>query len=571
MKFFFLYSFLNFLGFSIYLQSCPTNEEKELQEVIKDIDSLLSENPTESNIIPDISVKMGSSNGKYINESNTHLLIFGGGYSPSGNQVSLESNVKYFYKIRERIGLKNAKAFTFFADGKDNARDLQFFDPSYSVPKINAVLAELFGKPQSIRYQYRSNQLNPNDASSLSSIDNWFKQRKKALYPETNLIYFTGHGGKGATKTPHDTTAYLWANAKLKVSDFVKKLDQLPQRQSTILIMVQCYSGGFANILFKDGDPKKELSQHPRAGFFSTIQTRVAAGCTPDIRSENYKEYSTSFWEALSGVSRTGQIITQPDYDNDGETSLMEAHSYVIIKSNTIDIPIKTSDILLRKYFPDAFSAKKDNSKETNVFKKYLPKIFKKNEGNSSSENNFRLEELSRVTLLNWAGDEEKAVFLGLSKILKLNDEIPGIEIKSLQENLKKERQAIEKKKKSEVDQKNKFRDELRKKIQKLYPEISNPHHPVTTSLISSPKKEQILELVNQNQIWQKLTQQVKKIGEFENQRFMIEKKEVKIMRIRRCMENIVLTHALLENGSSKQKAYFKRLVDLECNVPQNQ
>jgi len=36
-------------------------------------------------------------------------------------------------------------------------------------------------------------------------------------------------------------------------------------------------------------------------------------------------------------------------------------------------------------------------------------------------------------------------------------------------------------------------------------------------------------------------------------------------------MENIVLTHALLENGSSKQKAYFKRLVDLECNVPQNQ
>jgi hypothetical protein len=335
--------------------------------------------------------------------------------------------------------------------------------------------------------------------------------------------------------------------------------------------MVQCYSGGFANILFKDGDPKKELSQHPRAGFFSTVQTRVAAGCTPDIRSENYKEYSTSFWEALSGVSRTGQIITQPDYDNDGETSLMEAHSYVIINSNTIDIPIKTSDILLRKYFPDAFSAKKDNSKETNVFKKYLPKIFKKNEGNSSSENNFRLEELSRVTLLNWAGDEEKAVFLGLSKILKLNDEIPGIEIKSLQENLKKERQAIEKKKKSEVDQKNKFRDELRKKIQKLYPEISNPHHPVTTSLISSSKKEQILELVNQNQIWQKLTQQVKKIGEFENQRFMIEKKEVKIMRIRRCMENIVLTHALLENGSSQQKAYFKRLVDLECNVPQNQ
>ena len=26
--------------------------------------------------------------------------------------------------------------------------------------------------------------------------------------------------------------------------------------------MVQCYSGGFANVLFQDGDPKKELSKH---------------------------------------------------------------------------------------------------------------------------------------------------------------------------------------------------------------------------------------------------------------------------------------------------------------------
>lgn len=570
MKLFFLYSFLNFLGFSIYLQSTPTNEKKELQDVINDIDSLLNQNSTESNVALGEGNQWGSPNAKYLNEKNTCLLIFGGGYSPSGNQVSLESNIKYFYKIRERIGLENAKAFTFFADGRDNSRDLQFFDPSYSIPEINMILAELFGKPQSIRYQYRSNQLNPNDASSLSSIENWFKQRNKVIYPQTNLIYFTGHGGKGATKTPHDTTAYLWSNAKLKVSDFVKKLDQLPQRQSTILVMVQCYSGGFSNIIFKDGDPEKELSPHKRAGFFSTVQTRVAAGCTPDIRSENYREYSTSFWEALSGVSRTGQTITKPDYDNNGETSLMEAHSYVIINSDTIDIPIKTSDTLLRKYFPDAFSVKKNKSDEKNVFKKYFPKIFNNSDENSSFKDNFKWEDLPRSTLIDWASDEEKAIFQGLSKILSLKEEIPGIEIKSLQENLKKERQAIEKEKKSAVDHKNKLRDELRKKLQKLYPEISNPHHPVTTSLITSSKKEQILELVNQNQIWKKLTEQIKKIKNLESQRFMTEKKEVKVMRIRRCIENVILTHALLKHGSSQQQDYFKKLVALERNVPQN-
>ena len=164
------------------------------------------------------------------------------------------------------------------------------------------------------------------------------------------MIYFTGHGGKGDKKEPFNTTAHLWNNQKVKVSDLAKKLDLLPMSQSVILIMVQCYSGGFANFIFKDGNPKKELHQQPRAGFFATTHDRVAAGCTPDIREANYQEYSTKFWEALCGESRVGNQITKPDFNGDGRTSLSEAHAYVIINSKTIDIPIKTSDIFLRKY-----------------------------------------------------------------------------------------------------------------------------------------------------------------------------------------------------------------------------
>ena len=54
------------------------------------------------------------------------LLVFGGGYSPSGNQVSLESNVKYFRRIRSSMGLGEAAMKTYFADGKSKDRDLQF-------------------------------------------------------------------------------------------------------------------------------------------------------------------------------------------------------------------------------------------------------------------------------------------------------------------------------------------------------------------------------------------------------------------------------------------------------------
>ena len=105
---------------------------------------------------------------------------------------------------------------------------------------------------------------------------------------------------EGGQENSHNTTAFLWNNSRLKVSDFVKKLDKLPKDQPCLLVMVQCYSGGFANVIFKEGNPEKGLSDYPRAGFFATVKDRVAAGCTPDIREKNYHEYSTRFWEGLA-------------------------------------------------------------------------------------------------------------------------------------------------------------------------------------------------------------------------------------------------------------------------------
>ena len=283
---------------SFDLFSCPPEEQVNATEPKREIDSKFPEKPRE--IVSSLPPR------PFVDKSGPHILVLGGGGSPSGNQISLESNVKYFRKISNAVGLGNATVSTYFADGKENGRDIQFFDPNYLVPEINLIMAELFGKTKGLANQYRSNQLKPDGSSSIANIDQWFNQRKKSTFPGKNLIYFTGHGGKGDSKTPHNTTAYLWSNNRLKVSEFVKKLDQLPTKQSTLLVMVQCYSGGFANVIFENGDPSKGVSKHPRAGFFSTIQTRVAAGCTPDIREENYQEYSTSFWEALSGFSRMG-------------------------------------------------------------------------------------------------------------------------------------------------------------------------------------------------------------------------------------------------------------------------
>jgi len=561
MKLLFLTTILSFFVPSFFLSACPADGKKIRPEVIEAIDALLNEKPINNKPAPE------QKPDPFTVENSSHILVLGGGYSPSGNQISLESNVKYFRKIRASIGLTKASMHTYFADGKEQGRDLQFFDPNFSVPDINLVFAELFGKTKGIANQYRSNQLNPNGSSNLANLDQWFNQRKKSQKAGTNLIYFTGHGGKGDSKNPHNTTAYLWSNVRLKVTDFVKKLDNLPIEQSTILVMVQCYSGGFANVLFENGDPKKGLSKHARAGFFSTIQTRVAAGCTPDIREENYQEYSTSFWEALSGVSRIGKKISKPDYNSDGQTSLMEAHSYVSINSNTIDIPIKTSDVLLRKFLPDEFKPKAKTPKKAGVLDKYLPKFLKKDLNSTDSQPVVKLEDFSKSILSEWANPEEKAVLVNLSEILELMEDYPGKEIKKLQEQLKKERGSIEKDKKKASDQKNKYRDELRKLLISKHPEISNPYHPTTTLLLSTDQKQGVLKIVNQKGTWKKLLEEKGKVEKLESQRFIVEKQEVKIMRLRRCIENIILAHLLTKIGSSEQIRQYNRLLTLERSI----
>jgi hypothetical protein len=487
-----------------------------------------------------------------------NLLVLGGGYSPSGNQVSLESNVKYFRRIRSSMGLGEAAMKTYFADGKSEDRDLQFFDPAFRIPEINQIMAELLSSSRGIANQYRNNELQADDSSSLGALDKWVDARIKHGGNQTNLIYFTGHGGKGDKKTPHNTIAYLWNNARLKVSDLVKKLDKLPKEQPCIFVMVQCYSGGFANIIFKEGDPKKGLSEYPRAGFFATVKDRVAAGCTPDIREKNYHEYSTRFWEGLCGESRVGKKVKKPDFDKDGKTTLAEAHAYVILRSDTIDTPIKTSDVFLRHFSaltPPKDMNKKDSnktsssgSKTTSLLEKLPQK--KKNEDTQKSNSCHSDDLFCSVSnelkqLLRGADKESKFVINGLSRRLGLKSPSRHEETKKLIESLKKKRSTLSEQKKKHDEERGKIKRTLALKLRKKWPELKNFHHPTITSLYRKPKSDEVKKIVDTNGSWTRYKELSEKSKKLESERFRLEKKEVLARRLIRELETIVLVRNL--------------------------
>jgi hypothetical protein len=175
---------------------------------------------------------ISTTSGIESDEQNFNLLILGGGYSPSGNEVSLESNVKYLLRKKDKIGLSKFKTKTLFADGLASSRDIKYRNPTFTVPEPNLILAEIFGSTRGIYNQYRNNHLNADGASSIKEFDDWINDLNSSSDQSSNLIYFTGHGGKGEKKTPNNTTAYLWNNYKFKVSEFTKKLDGLPADQT---------------------------------------------------------------------------------------------------------------------------------------------------------------------------------------------------------------------------------------------------------------------------------------------------------------------------------------------------
>ena len=115
-----------------------------------------------------------------LSHARNFVLTIGGGYSPDGNQVSLEKNVLLFQRVlAEQSGVE--KHDIFFADGNDGGEDLQVIDPT-QVPKANRLMAEFFGSTRELGLQYRNHQVpNVRNASKPESIRGWFNDVGRKL------------------------------------------------------------------------------------------------------------------------------------------------------------------------------------------------------------------------------------------------------------------------------------------------------------------------------------------------------------------------------------------------------
>ena len=141
----------------------------------------------------------------------------------------------------------------------------------------------------------------------------------------------------------------LWGTGGLAVSDISQSLTAVVPTTPVTLVMVQCFSGGFADAFFS-GSTKDQPNVHPGQRLFRECGQREAAGCTPEVDEADYHDFTTYFFGALTGHDRVGRPITGADYDHDGVVEMDEAYTYALINDRSIDTPVATSDAYVRLF-----------------------------------------------------------------------------------------------------------------------------------------------------------------------------------------------------------------------------
>ncbi len=466
-------------------------------------------------------------------ELNNHLLIFGGGYSATGNQVSLEKNVFYMDAILKSKTISSK--YILFADGSKGERSLQYREEGGFPDKFQELIISCIGSTKAIKNYYRPHLVEAQGPLKRVEIDKFFNENCAKLGTKDRLLlYYTGHGGKGDKGDEQNTGLYLWHDGIYRVKDFANKLQTISKDVPIVCVMVQCYSGGFQNIIFKDGDASKGLTENNICGFYSTVFDRVAAGCTPDINEENYQEYSSWFWAALSGEKRNGDKIIKPDYDGNGFTSFDEAHAFTLINLWSIDIPTKTSELVLRQYKPKTIG-------ETLAV------------GPNST-----LEELVKV-----ARPADRAALTALSEITKIPSNSKIADINKVLMSINTEMENLKKQKKEKDDELAKLAPKVAAKIRYHYPELANPFHPQTNNILVNEKEnlKKILEPLQEFKDYEKSYSQSEAL------RIKLEatsKDVTRYFRMLRVMENIIYEPYFMRDAPKNVKEKYLKILAAE-------
>jgi hypothetical protein len=274
----------------------------------------------------------------------THVSLIGGGNTVDDSQAQIESNVGWLQTLfRDR----DIATRTYFGAGNTGEPDV-----AYLAPNAGGFDAAEH-RPNGPSVQYRPHRL-PGVAGSTRKpeLTEALRRDFAALSAgDDALIIFNGHGGIDHADTRNNYLK-LWDDGRMTVGDLESLFDAAPQGARVRFVMAQCYSGAFSRLIYDDPQTASGFNGN-RCGFMSEAADRLAEGCGLGLDETEFRDYTTYFFAALGGHTRSGQPIEQPaDRDRDGIVSFRESHFYALLNAQSSDLSRSTSEQYLEDWSP---------------------------------------------------------------------------------------------------------------------------------------------------------------------------------------------------------------------------
>ncbi len=461
------------------------------------------------------------------------VLIVGGGPEPDQNQVSIESNVRYMLRILPA----GSVATVLFADGSRQNATVVYEEKTRPFPPGETVLKLLLQNRAAavpIVPRYRAPSLTQMDGGlSRAELSSAFEKLPQGAgeTAKSFLLYFTGHGRQARDRDLNNNIFDLWAKETVSVRELAAHLQRLPMDRPVTLVMVQCYSGAFANLLFEGGDPAAPTTERDIAGFFATVRERVAAGCTPELNEAEYHDFTSYFFAAMAGSDRVGRTVRGADYNRDGRVGMDEAYCYTLIHNTSIDVPTCTSDLFLRRFV---------TMPEEEIF------------------------QTSYAQTLSWASPAQRAALESLSRSLKLSGEDRGQTAYRQMRGIEPARGAENPLASARRRYARAYQD-ARRELFTRWPALQTPG--LAGFEEARIAAQQALASLSKTGVFQELLEAETALTAAEKADYQREIEEARRMRFVRLFKTVVLTHALRAGADESLKSRFDRLIAAESRT----
>ena len=283
----------------------------------------------------------------------SHVWLVGGGPDPEASQGQIELNVLWVADIVRSLA-PQADLRIFFADASPEVRDVRIWSRPAEGQATLQPLARVFGQQEFNGNQYRKHHIGGIvHGTRVDQLGATLARDFSALRPgDRGLFVFNGHGLRDLSDRAGNTLR-LWDDTRLSVRELERLAGSAPPTVPMRFVFTQCYSGGFMRLIRPQARDTRTLAAYNRCGFAAESADRLSEGCSASIDSGDYRDYTTYFFAALSGMTRAGQRLPRsPDRDGDGTVTLHEAHLYALLEGHNADLPRATSEVYLERWQP---------------------------------------------------------------------------------------------------------------------------------------------------------------------------------------------------------------------------